>query len=193
MNDLPIRLALFSLFPLALGWTVRRFDPSASDRVRRIEALVIPLFVIGIGGGGMTLFIQHAFIAGRPIAGYAALVVAVLGSVAAERRGSFRYLAVGAAGALAMSLGAIADLLTPIVLLSLLDRLRRAETEPPTIVLRGWMIPVRRASVASLAVIAVALPVGNATGQVVATTAGAILVGAGVFWWVVRRSASHRV
>lgn len=192
MNEPEIRLTLFSLFPLALGWAIRRFDPSAADPVRRIEALVVPLFIIGVGGGGMTLFIQHAFIAGRPLAGYAALVVAVLGSIAAERRDGFRYLAVIATMVLAVSLYASVDLLPPIVLLALMERLKRVETEPPTIVLRGWMIPVRRASVASLGVIAVAFPVGNATGQVVATTAGAIAVGAGVFWWIVRRSASHR-
>ena len=98
-----------------------------------------------------------------------------------------------AAMVLAVSLYASVDLLPPIMLLALLERLKRIETEPPTIVLRGWMIPVRRASVASLAVIAVAFPVGNATGQVVAATAGAIVVGAGVFWGIVRRSASHRV
>ena len=40
MNELEIRLTLFLLFPLALGWSVRRFDPTASDPVRRIEALV---------------------------------------------------------------------------------------------------------------------------------------------------------
>ncbi len=193
VNELEIRLTLFSLFPLALGWAIRRFDPSAADPVRRIEALVVPLFIVGVGGGGMTLFIQNAFIAGRPVAGYAALVVAVLGSIAAERRDGFRYLAIIAAMVLAVSLYAGVNLLPPIALLALLKRLKRVETEPPTIVLRGWMIPVRRASVGSLAVVAVAFPIGNATGQVVAATVGAIVVGAGVFWWIVRRSASHRV
>ena len=54
------------------------------------------------------------------------------------------------------------------------------------------MIPVRRGSVATVAIAALAFPVGYATGQVVAWSLTGIAVAAVAFWWIVSRAPSHR-
>jgi hypothetical protein len=190
LDESLMRLALFTVLPMSLGGAIVAFDRTASDAVRRAEALLIPLFIVGVGGGGMTAFIEHVR-SSQLLAGFASLGVALLGAVAAERRDRFREVTVVAA--MVLGVGVVADIITPVVLLALLVGLRRVETEPPTIVLRSWMVPVRRGSVATVAIIALALPVGHAMGQAMATSVAAIAVGAGVFWWIVGRSASHRV
>lgn len=185
-----MRLALFTVLPMSLGGAIVFLDRTASDPVRRVEALLIPLFIVGVGGGGVTAFIEHAR-SSQLIVAFASLGVALLGAVAAERRDRFREVTVAAALILGVVHG-VPDLITPVVLGALVMWLRRVETEPPTIVLRSWMVPVRRASVATVAIIALALPVGHAIGHPVATSVAAIAVGAGVFWRIVGRSSSHR-
>jgi hypothetical protein len=88
----------------------------------------------------------------------------------------------------------VANLAMPALLIWFLVALRRAErAEEPNIVLRSWMIPVRRGSVVAVAIAAGALPVGYATGQVVLWSLGGIAGAALVFWWIVSRAPSHRV
>lgn len=201
-----MRLVLFTLYPLALGGGIVLFDRSASDPVRRLEAMIIPLSIVGVGGAGMTRFVELVFVGGagaevagwgagrtaQLLAGFASLGVAVLGAVAGERRGRIREIAVGAALVLGVLPQAVDWLITGVVLGALVMRLRRVETEAATIVLRGWMVPVRRGAVAAVAAIAAGMPVGSVIGQSAAASLAAIAVGAVTFGWVVARSPSHR-
>jgi hypothetical protein len=188
LDESLLRLALFTLLPITLGGAIILFDRTASDAVRKAEALLIPLFIVGVGGGGMTAFVAQVFVSGPPahvagwVTAFATLGVAVFGAVAGERRDGIREVTVAAALVLGVVLHGVYGLITPLVLGGLLVWLRRVETEPPTIVLRSWMIPVRRGSVAAVAVIAAALPVGHAMGKTTATSVAAIVVGAVVFW-----------
>ena len=222
-----MRLALFTVLPVLLGAALVIFDRTAIGPVRRAEAFLIPLFIVGVGGSGISGFIEHVFISdpaarsigwepGSPFqleVGFAHLAIGLLGAVAAERRDGFREATVAAATV--FSVGAtlvhlmdiaasgnlisgnlllhVANLAMPALLIWLLVALRRAErAEPPTIVLRSWMIPVRRGSVAAVAIAASAFPVGYATGQVVALSLAGIAVAALAFWWIVSRAPSHR-
>lgn len=226
MEESLMRLALFTVLPVLLGAAIVIFDRTAIGPVRKAEAFLIPLFVVGVGGSGISAFIAHVFISGptaRSIgwepgspfqleAGFAWLAIGLLGAVAAERRDGFREATVAAAtvygvgatvvqfmdmaatGSVAPgnALQAVSDLATPVLLIWLLVALRRAEREPPNIVLRSWMVPVRRGSVATVAIAASAFPVGYATGQVMALSLAAIAVAAVAFWWIISRAPSHR-
>ena len=218
MEEALTRLALFTVMPLLLGMALVLFDRTATGPVRRAEAFLVPLFMVGVGGGGMTAFIAHVFIAetGTPFrieVGMASLAVGLLGAIATEWRDGFREATVMAATVLGLGTAAVqlmeiaatgltpgntaetvSGFAVPALLVWFLIVLRRAErTESPTIVLRSWTIPVRRGSVVAVAIAAVALPVGNATGQVVVLSLVAMAVAAAAFWWIVSRAASHRV
>jgi hypothetical protein len=145
--------------------------------------------------------------------GFAHLALGLLGAIAAERRGGFREATVVAVtvfgigatlvplhltGTGNLSFGnallTAASLVTPLLLIWFVLALRRAEqVEPPTIILRGWMIPVRRGSVAAAAIAAWAFPIGYSTGQPVGIALAGIAVAAVAFWWVVSRAPTHRV
>jgi hypothetical protein len=98
------RLCVFSLLPVLLGLGLILLDSSTKGRLRRSEALLIPLFVIGVAGSGIGGFVAHVFIsdeiaesvgwqAGSPFqleVGFANLAIGILGAVAAERRDGFR-------------------------------------------------------------------------------------------------------
>ena len=105
------RTFLFTVLPVALGAGVTLFDPSARGQVRKAEAMLIPLFIIGVAGSGIGGFIAHVFIsdeiadsigwdAGSPFqleVGFANLSIGILGAIAAERRDGFREATVIAA------------------------------------------------------------------------------------------------
>jgi hypothetical protein len=105
------RTFLFTVLPVVLGTGVTLFDPSARGRVRQAEAMLIPLFVIGVAGSGIGGFLAHVFISdeiadsigwdvGSPFqleVGFANLAIGLLGAIAAERRDGFREATVIAA------------------------------------------------------------------------------------------------
>lgn len=222
-----MRLTLFTLLPVLLGAAIVIFDRTAIGPVRRAEAFLIPLLLVGVGGGGVSDFITHFFISGpaarfgewesgssfRLQLGFANLAIGLLGAVAAERRDGFREATVVAAtvfgvGAAVvhlmvsattgiLTLGSllqnVSNLILPAFLVWFLMAVRRAErTEPPNIVLRSWMIPVRRASVATVAIAAPAFSIAVGSGNVVEWSLAGIAVAAVVFWWIVSRAPSHR-
>jgi hypothetical protein len=227
MTEAILRLALFTVLPVLLGAAIVIFDRTATGTVRRAEAFLIPLFLVGVGGAGVAGFISHVFIAG-PAArsmgwepgspfqlqvGFAYLAIGLLGAVAAERRDGFREATVVAAAV--FDLGAaltpliyagtvqpgpgnvllsLASLARPGLLIWFLLALKRGEeADPPTIVLRGWMIPVRRGSVAAVAVAAMAFSLGYPTGQPVVFPLIGIVVAGIAFWWIVSRAPTHRL
>ena len=227
MTEFIARLAVFTVLPVLLGAAIVVFDRTAIGPVRRAEAFLIPLFLVGVGGSGLSGFIAHVFISdpvarsigwesGSPFqleVGIANLAIGLLGAVAAERRDGFREATVVAAtvfgvGATVVHLMDIAatgnlpsgisphnvsSLATPALLIWFLLALRRAErTEQPTIVLRSWMIPVRRGSVAAVGIAATAFAVGYSTGQMVVLSVAGIAAAAVAFWWIISRAASHR-
>jgi 4-amino-4-deoxy-L-arabinose transferase-like glycosyltransferase len=87
-----------------LGVGVVMFDSTANGRLRRSEALLVPLLVVGVAGSGIGGFVAHVFIAdqvaesigwpaGNPFqaeVGVANLAIGILGAAAARRRGGFR-------------------------------------------------------------------------------------------------------
>ena len=227
MTEVILRLALFTVLPVLLGAAIVTFDRSAIGPVRRAEAFIVPLFLVGVGGSGLSGFIAHFFISdpvarsigwepGSPFqleVGFANLTIGLLGAVAAERRDGFREATVVAATVFGVgativrfidmvATGNLApgnallnlfSLAGPALLIWLLMALRRAErAEQPTIVLRGWMIPVRRGSVAAVGISATAFAVGYSTGQLVALSLAGMAAAAVVFWWIVSRAPSHR-
>jgi hypothetical protein len=87
----------------------------------------------------------------------------------------------------------VADLARPALLIWFLLSLRHAErVDAPTIVLRGWMIPVRQGSVYAVGISATAFALGSSTGQIVALSLAGIAIAAAAFWWIVSRATSHR-
>src|SRR5690606_17186281 len=97
-------LALFTVLPVLLGAAIVLLDRSATGPIRRAEAFLVPLFLVGVGGSGLSGFIAHFFISdpvarsigwepGSPFqleVGFANLAIGLLGAVAAERRDGFR-------------------------------------------------------------------------------------------------------
>lgn len=227
MTDFTARLALFTVLPVLLGAAIVLLDRSATGPIRRAEAFLVPLFLVGVGGSGLSGFIAHFFISdpvarsigwetGSPFqleVGFANLAIGLLGAVAAERRDGFReatvlavtvfgigativhLMDIAATGNLAPgnTLQNVSNLAKPALLIWFLIALRRAEKEPPNIVLRSWMIPVRRGSVYAVGISATAFALGYSTGQVAALTLAGIVAAAAAFWWIVSRAASHRV
>jgi hypothetical protein len=98
------RTFLFSVLPVLLGVGIILFDSSATGRLRRSEAVLIPFFIIGVAGSGIGGFIAHVFMSdeiaesigwstGSPFqleVGFANLAIGILGAVAASRRDGFR-------------------------------------------------------------------------------------------------------
>ncbi len=110
VTELILRLALFTALPVLLGAAIVVFDKSAAGPVRRSEAFLIPLFLVGLGGSGVSEFISQLFISepaapaagesGHALqvqAGFGHLAIGLLGAVAAQRRDGFREAAVAAA------------------------------------------------------------------------------------------------
>lgn len=227
MEEVLVRLALFTALPIALGGSIVLFDRSAAGGVRRAEAFIIPLLLVGIGGGGVSAFIAHVFIAGPAVralgwaegspfqlqVGFAYLAIGILGAIATEWRDGFREATIIAAGVFGFGIASahvVADLnagelgvvtalqvaanvVVPALLFWLLRALRRAESEEPqTIVLRSWIVPVRRGSVVAAAIAGWAFPLGYPTGQMAALSLAAIAAASVVFWWFVGRAPSHR-
>lgn len=105
------RTFLFTVLPAALGAGVMLLDPSSRGRLRQAEAMLIPLFIVGVAGSGIGGFFSHVFIsdeiadsigweAGSPFqleVGFANLAIGLLGAIAAERRDGFREATVIAA------------------------------------------------------------------------------------------------
>lgn len=54
-----VRLLLFTALPVALGVVVGGLDATARSRTRRIEALFIPLFVVGVCGSRYLAWIHR--------------------------------------------------------------------------------------------------------------------------------------
>ena len=110
------RTFLFTVLPVTLGAGVTLFDASARGRLRQAEAMLIPLFIVGVAGSGFGGFIAHVFIsdeiaesigweAGSPFqleVGFANLAIGLLGAIAAERRDGFREATVIAASVFAV-------------------------------------------------------------------------------------------
>ncbi len=104
MDVVLTRTFLFTVLPVALGVGIILFDTSARGRLRRTEALLIPLFVVGVAGSGIGGFVAHVFLSddiadsigwptGSPFqleVGFANLAIGILGAVAAGRRDGFR-------------------------------------------------------------------------------------------------------
>src|SRR5690606_4916692 len=131
----------------AIAW----FDRSAKGPVRRAEAFLIPLFLVGVGGGGLSAFISRVFVSGpggpyQVEIGFAYLALGILGAVSAERRDGFREATVTAATVMAVGaisahlvdavafggvtpglVASLAGLVTPALLIWFLAALRRAE------------------------------------------------------------------
>lgn len=98
------RTFIYTLLPVLFGVGIILFDSSARGRLRRSEALLVPLFIVAVAGSGIGGFIGHVFISdevaesvgwstGSPFqleVGFANLAIGVLGGIAAERRDGFR-------------------------------------------------------------------------------------------------------
>lgn len=213
MTEFMVRLTLFTLLPVLLGAAVLVLDRSATGPVRRAEAFLVPLFLVGVGGAGLTGFIADVFIAEagsefQREAGFASLAVGILGAVAAERRDGFREATVIAVAVFSLGsffvavsgglapdhmLRGLVGLAVPGLLIWFLLALRRAERdEQPTIVLKSWMIPLRRGSVVAVGIAATSYGIGNSTGQLVASSLAGIALATVAFWWIVSRAPSHR-
>jgi hypothetical protein len=99
-----VRIFAFSVLPVLLAALHVRLDPSAKDRLRRVEVFLIYLFMLGVGASGLSGFFGHVFTPdvvaesidwpkGSPFQqemGFANLALGVLGLVAAARRDGFR-------------------------------------------------------------------------------------------------------
>jgi hypothetical protein len=219
MAEISVQLLIFTALPILLGLAIVGFDRTATTPVRRAEAFLVPLLLLGVGGSGLSAFIAKVFIGWSPDtpyvleSGFAGLAAGLLGAIAAERRDGFREatalavtaLALGAALAQVMgglaagaqlahaALAALSELVRPAAFIWFLLALRRAErSEPPTIILRSWLIPVRRASVVAVGIAATAYSVGASTGQVVVVPLAGTLAAALAFWLIVSRAPSHR-
>lgn len=104
MDVFVTRTFLFVVLPVLLGVGIILFDPSARGGLRRSEALLVPLFVVGVAGSGIGGFIAHFFLSdeiaesigwptGSPFqleVAFANLAMGILGAIAADRRDGFR-------------------------------------------------------------------------------------------------------
>ena len=219
------RTFLFTVLPVLLGVGIILFDSSATGRLRRSEALLIPFFIVGVAGSGIGGFIAHLFLSdeiadsigwptGSPFqleVGFANLAIGILGAVAAGRRDGFREATVIAVTV--FSLGAtyvhlvdvlesgnlapgntiqnVANVIRPIVLISLMVVSRRAERAPDAATdlrtLDAWRVPILNASVVVVAVVSTAFAVGFAVGQAAAVSAIGAVIASIAFAAVVAR------
>lgn len=118
MAEFVVRLALHTFLPIAFGLLLLAFDRSVTGTARRIEVLLVPLFLIGVSGGGISGFFAHFFISdriaesigwapGSPFqleVAFTNLAFGVLGAIAVVRRDGFREAT--ALGLLVFSAGA---------------------------------------------------------------------------------------
>ncbi len=229
MEDFLVRTMLYTALPLALGAGVVLFDRSAFGAARRLEAFVVPMFIVGVAGGGLSAFFAHTFLsdyvagaigwpAGNPFqleVAFANLALGILGAVAAERSDGFREAAVTAvtvfgvgasivhfaeifgAGNLAPGnlVPAFANLVKPAVLIGLLVALRRAEgrqtdgpEEDP-----AWRRALVRACVAAVICGASGFSIGFWAGQPVLLAGVGMVLGVGLFGFMIARAPTHRV
>lgn len=99
-----VRIIIFSILPLVAAGLVIGLDKTVSSKERRLEVLLIFLFALGVGGGGIANFLAHFFMAdlvaasigwsaGSPFqleVAFANLAIGVLGIGAVGRRDGFR-------------------------------------------------------------------------------------------------------
>jgi len=99
-----IRIFAFSVLPVLLATLHVRLDARTKDRLWKTEVYLIYLFMLGVGGGGLSGFFGHVFTPdavaesidwpkGSPFQqemGFANLALGVLGLIAAGRRDGFR-------------------------------------------------------------------------------------------------------
>lgn len=104
MDEFLARIFLFTFVPLLFGAGIVLFDRTAFGSLRRTEAMLIPLFALGVAGSGIGSFIAHLFFSdtvaasigwatGSPFQheiAFANLAIGLLGVVAAGRRDGFR-------------------------------------------------------------------------------------------------------
>ncbi len=110
MEDFSARLLVFLVLPLTAAAAVICFDPRASTRSLRCEAVLIPMFVFA-AGNGFSGFFGHVFLSedlanaigwatGSPFqleVGFANLAIGLLAAIAAGRTDGFREATVIAA------------------------------------------------------------------------------------------------
>lgn len=103
MDDFAARLLVFLILPLTAAAAVIHFDPRASTRSLRCEAVLIPMFVFA-AGNGFSGFFGHVFLSddianaigwasGSPFqleVGFANLALGLLAAIAAGRTDGFR-------------------------------------------------------------------------------------------------------
>ena len=99
-----VRVFAFSVLPVLLAALHVRLDARTKDRLWKVEVYLIYLFMVGVGGSGLSGFFGHVFTpdavaesidwpAGSPFQqemGFANLALGVLGFIAAGRRDGFR-------------------------------------------------------------------------------------------------------
>ncbi len=99
-----VRVFAFSILPALLAALHVRLDSRAKDRLWKVEVYLIYLFMVGVGGSGLSGFFGHVFTpdavaesigwpTGSPFQqemGFANLALGVLGFIAAARRDGFR-------------------------------------------------------------------------------------------------------
>jgi hypothetical protein len=104
MQLFALRLFIFTVLPLVVAGTLMVLDRRISTRDRRLEIVLIYLFALGVGGGGIAGAIGHLFLSdmvaesigwppGSPFQlemGFANLALGVLGIIATGRRDGFR-------------------------------------------------------------------------------------------------------
>jgi hypothetical protein len=99
-----VRVFAFSVLPVLLATLHVRLDARTKDRLWKIELYLIYLFMLAVGGGGLSGFFGHVFTPdavaesidwpkGSPFQqemGFGNLALGVLGLIAAGRRDGFR-------------------------------------------------------------------------------------------------------
>ena len=99
-----VRVFAFSVLPVLLAALHVRLDARTKDRLWKVEVYLIYLFMVGVGGSGLSGFFGHVFTPdavaesidwpkGSPFQqemGFANLALGVLGFIAAGRRDGFR-------------------------------------------------------------------------------------------------------
>lgn len=104
MTIFALRIFIFSILPLLLAGAVIALDKTVSSRERKLEALLVFLFALGVAGSGIGNFFAHFFLSdlvaqsigwptGSPFQleiAFANLALGALGLVAVGRRDGFR-------------------------------------------------------------------------------------------------------
>ena len=103
MDDVAVRVFIFSILPVIIAAGHLGLDRSSRPRERRLEIFLLYIFGIGVAGSGIGGFFGHVFISDSvaesigwqpvilPARGwFANLAIGVLGIVAMDRRDGFR-------------------------------------------------------------------------------------------------------